>query len=201
MISTFTAFFDANVFYGARLRSLILHLAQTKMFRARWSEAVHDEWIGNLVRNRPDLTPASLERTRRLMDAAVLDALVTGYEALIPGLNLPDPDDRHVLAAAILGRASCIVTFNLQDFPAASLAPFGLHAVHPDEFLLDVGSIDPAAFADAVAADLEHYRSPPLDLPDYVAALRKAGVPQAAAQIQALGLLLSAGRGAAGDEA
>jgi len=73
MISTFTAFFDANVFYGARLRSLILHLAQTKIFRARWSEHIHDEWIRNLLANRPDLTAASLERTRHLMDEAVLD--------------------------------------------------------------------------------------------------------------------------------
>ena len=62
MISTFTAFFDANVFYGARLRSLVLTLAQTKMFRARWSEHVHDEWMRTLLRNRPQLTMASSKR-------------------------------------------------------------------------------------------------------------------------------------------
>ncbi|MBX6741377.1 MAG: PIN domain-containing protein [Acetobacteraceae bacterium] len=109
-MSTFTAFFDANVFYGARLRSLILHLAQTKLFRARWSDAVHEEWVRNLLKNRPDLKAEDLAKTRQMMDAAVLDALVTGYEPLIAAMNLPDPEDRHVLAAAVVCRASCIVS-------------------------------------------------------------------------------------------
>ena len=190
MISTFTAFFDANVFYGARLRSLILFLAQTKLFRARWSDRVHDEWIRNLLEKRPSLQRADLMRTRQLMDAAVLDALVTGYEPLINAMDLPDPDDRHVLAAAVVCKASCIVTFNISDFPEESLAPYGLHAVHPDDFLRDVESVDPAAFADAVWRDLDHYRAPPLDLPEYVVALRKAGVPRIAEQISKLAPIL-----------
>lgn len=190
MILSFTAFFDANVFYGARLRSLILFLAQTKLFRARWSNAVHDEWIGNLLHNRPDLTREALARTRRLMDEAVLDGLVVGYETLIPGLELPDPGDRHILAAAIVAKASCIVTFNLEDFPAGQLGPYGLHAVHPDEFLLDVQSIDPVAFATAVRADLSHYQQPSLGLADYVAALTRAGVPRIAAEIASLAIIL-----------
>ncbi len=190
MISTFTAFFDANVFYGARLRSLILFLAQTKLFRARWSDRVHDEWIRNLLEKRPSLQRADLMRTRQLMDAAVLDALVTGYEPLINAMDLPDPDDRHVLAAAVVCKASCIVTFNILDFPEESLMPYGLHAVHPDDFLRDVESVDPAAFADAVWEDLDHYRAPPLDLPEYVVALRKAGVPRIAEQISKLAPIL-----------
>ena len=190
MISTFTAFFDANVFYGARLRSLILFLAQTKFFRARWSDRVHDEWIRNLLEKRPSLQRADLMRTRQLMDAAVLDALVTGYEPLINAMDLPDPDDRHVLAAAVVCKASCIVTFYISDFPEESLAPYGLHAVHPDDFLRDVESVDPAAFADAVWQDLDHYRAPPLDLPEYVVALRKAGVPRIAEQISKLAPIL-----------
>ena len=190
MISTFTAFFDANVFYGARLRSHILFLAQTKLFRARWSDRVHDEWIRNLLEKRPSLQRADLMRTRQLMDAAVLDALVTGYEPLINAMDLPDPDDRHVLAAAVVCKASCIVTFNISDFPEESLAPYGLHAVHPDDFLRDVESVDPAAFADAVWQDLDHYRAPPLDLPEYVVALRKAGVPRIAEQISKLAPIL-----------
>jgi len=190
VISTFTAFFDANVFYGARLRSLILFLAQTKLFRARWSDRVHDEWIRNLLEKRPSLQRADLMRTRQLMDAAVLDALVTCYEPLINAMDLPDPDDRHVLAAAVVCKASCIVTFNISDFPEESLAPYGLHAVHPDDFLRDVESVDPAAFADAVWQDLDHYRAPPLDLPEYVVALRKAGVPRIAEQISKLAPIL-----------
>jgi predicted nucleic acid-binding protein len=123
MISTFTAFFDANVLFGARLRSIVLTLAQTGLFRARWSEDVHREWMAAVVTKRPDLTLESLERTRRAMDAAVEDCLVTDYATLIEGLTLPDPDDRHVLAAAIAARASVIVTFNGDDFPAEALNP------------------------------------------------------------------------------
>jgi predicted nucleic acid-binding protein len=190
VISTFTAFFDANVFYGARLRSLVLTLAQTKMFRARWSEHVHDEWMRTLLRNRPQLTMASLEKTRRAMDASVLDCLVEGYTPVIETLSLPDPDDRHILAAAIVCRASCIVTFNLADFPQETLRPFGLHAVHPDDFLLDTESIDPAAYAAAVREDYQHYKSPPLTFDSYVGSLRAAGVPATAAQLLKLSVIL-----------
>lgn len=97
------AFLDANVLYPSELRSFLMYLALTGLFRARWSNAVHEEWISNLLKNRPDLTRQKLERTRQLMDKATLDALVEDYEDLIPGLSLPDENDRHVLAAAIRG--------------------------------------------------------------------------------------------------
>jgi PIN domain len=72
------------------------------------------------------------------MNAHVRDCLVTGYEDLIPALDLPDPDDRHVLAAAIRGRADVIVTCNLADFQADQLAHYGIEARHPDDFLLSL---------------------------------------------------------------
>jgi hypothetical protein len=78
---------------------------------------------------RPDLKPESLARTRELMRIAVPDCLVTGHEHLIDGLDLPDRDDRHVLAAAIHAGAQTIVTANLKDFPSVALAPYGLEAV------------------------------------------------------------------------
>ena len=190
MISTFTAFFDANVFYGTWLRSLIMQLAQTKMFRARWSAEIHNEWIRNLLQKRPDLDRNAIENISRLMDRAVLDALVIGYEPLIPALNLPDANDRHVLAAAITCRASCIVTFNLADFPLSVLEPFGLHAVHPDKFLLDVESLSPSEFASAVKDDLGHYIAPPKSVAEYADALRRAGIPQTAAHIEKLSVML-----------
>src|ERR1019366_8945359 len=102
-------FYDANVLYPAELRNLPMHLAMTGRFRARWSDGVHEEWITALLRNRPDLSRAKLDRTRMLMDKHAADALVTGYEDLIEGLQLPDLDERHVLAAAIRGRADGIV--------------------------------------------------------------------------------------------
>lgn len=122
----FTALYDACVLYPAPLRDLLLQLALTDRFRAKWTNAIHDEWIRNVLEQRPDLTAAQLQRTRELMDLHVRDCLVDGYEPLIAGLNLPDPNDRHVLAAAIHARADVIVTFNLGDFPAAVLKPTDL---------------------------------------------------------------------------
>ena len=115
----FIVFYDANVLYPAQLRNLLMHLALIGVFRAKWSAEVHEEWIRNLLINRADLTRTKLERTRQLMDKAAPDALVRGYEHLIPGLALPDPNDRHVLAAAIRAGASVIVTCNLADFSAS----------------------------------------------------------------------------------
>lgn len=102
----FTALYDACVLFPAPVRDLLLHLAVTDQFRARWTDAIHEEWIRAVLNSRPDLSRKRLERTRRSMDAHVRDALITDFEDLIPTLTLPDPDDRHVLAAAIRGRAA-----------------------------------------------------------------------------------------------
>jgi hypothetical protein len=120
-MATFAAFYDANVLYPAELRNFLMHLAMTGLFRAKWSAEVHEEWIRNLLISRPELTRMQLERTRDLMDKHALDALVTGYEDLIPGVQLPDPGDRHVLAVAIRGRAD--VTEHRQGRHAVPLQP------------------------------------------------------------------------------
>ena len=80
-MAAFTAFYDANVLYPAELRNLLMHLALTGLFRAKWSAGVHEEWISSLLEKRPDLTRDKLNRTRALMDKYAVDALVTGYEA------------------------------------------------------------------------------------------------------------------------
>ena len=104
-------------------------------FALKWSDAVQDEWITNLLENRPELTRERLERTRDLMNIAVPDANVSDYEDLIAGLMLPDQDDRHVLAAAIASECDAIVTFNLKDFPVEYLAKFNIELLHPDDFV------------------------------------------------------------------
>src|SRR5437016_6183223 len=96
-----TAIYDANILYPAPLRDLFIRLAQAGLVQAKWTEQIHDEWFRNVVADNPRVSPERLERTRRLMNEAIRDCLVEGYEALIPGLTLPDPDDRHVLAAAL----------------------------------------------------------------------------------------------------
>jgi len=113
--SPFTAVYDACVLYPAPLRDFLMWLGLSGRFRARWSAQIPDEWKRNLLINRPDLTNAQLDRTSALMDLANPDGLVTGHEALIAGLTLPDAADRHVLAAAIRCNASVIVTFNERE--------------------------------------------------------------------------------------
>ncbi len=103
---------DACVLYPAPLRDLLLSLAAAGIYRAKWSQRIHDEWTGNLLGNRPDLDPGRLKVTCTRMNIAVPDSMVTGYEDVIESLNLPDPDDRHVLAVAIRSDADTIVTFN-----------------------------------------------------------------------------------------
>src|SRR5882672_11178351 len=94
-----------------------MQLAKQDVFQARWSDDIHEEWIRSVLEDRSDLTAAQLARTRALMDKHLCDARVIGYAELLPTLTLPDPGDRHVLAAAIVGGATVIITFNLKDFP------------------------------------------------------------------------------------
>jgi len=128
--SNFTVVFDACVLYPSILRDLLVTLAKAGLFRAKWTDDIHDEWIRSPLINRPDLSPEILNRTRRLMDSAVLDALIdpARYRPLISSFILPDPGDRHVLAAAVASQAEMIVTFNLKDFPESALAPHGVTA-------------------------------------------------------------------------
>jgi hypothetical protein len=164
-----------------------MHLALTGLFRARWSAAVHEEWISALLRRRPDLSRQKLERTRRLMDEHAEDALVTGYESLIEGLQLPDPNDRHVLAAAICGRASVIVTSNLRDFPGEILEPFGLEAQNPDEFVLHLLNLAPSTVAAAARDHRASLRNPPKTTEEYLTALEAQGLAQSAAALRESG--------------
>jgi len=142
-VANFIALYDACVLYPAPLRDLLMHLAMTDLYRAKWTNEIHDEWMRNVLANRPDLIRTQLERTRELMNSNVRECLVDGYEKLIPALTLPDPNDRHVLAAAIRSSSSVIVTFNLKDFPAKILKEFGIEAQHPDDFLMHLLDLAP----------------------------------------------------------
>ncbi|WP_288502156.1 PIN domain-containing protein [uncultured Pseudomonas sp.] len=148
--SPFTVIYDACVLYSAPLRDLLMHLALTGAYRARWSEQIHDEWTRNVLRNRPDVSEIQLYRTVGLMNRAIPDSLVNDYEPLVQGLDLPDEGDRHVLAAAIKCGASVIVTYNLKDFPAEILKRFEIEALHPNVFLSDIWDLDQAAVLKAV---------------------------------------------------
>lgn len=172
------ALLDANVLYPAGVRDILLRLADRGLFRPLWTAQIHDEWIRNLLSDRPELTADKLQRTRSTMDEHFPEALVSSYESLIPGLDLPDPRDRHVLAAAIRAPADVIVTRNLRDFPAHRLTPHGLEAQHPDEFIL--GLLD-ARHGEVLAAVRDHrtaLRNPPRSPEEHLAALESGGLVQ-----------------------
>ena len=178
--SPFTVIYDACVLYPAPLRDFLMWLALSGRFRARWSAQIHEEWKRNLLKNRSDITPEQLDRTSALMDRAIPDALVTGHDVLVPGLNLPDADDRHVLAAAIRCNASVIVTFNERDFPESVLAPFGIEAQHPDEFAENLFDLDPAAVVAAAQRQRAQLKNPALTTDAYLDVLRRQGLVQTA---------------------
>ncbi len=164
-----------------------MHLAVSGLFRAKWSADVHEEWISALLEKRSDLTREKLERTRVLMDRHAADALVTGYEDLIPGLELPDPDDRHVLAAAIRGQADMIVTMNLRDFPADVVGSFGIEAQHPDEFVLRLFDLAPGAVVAAAETHRLSLKNPPRTVIEYLETLERQGLTQTAAALREYG--------------
>lgn len=185
-MSNFTALFDACVLYPAPLRDLLLRLAATDLFRARWTDRIHDEWIENLLENRKDLTADRLKRTRTLMNDSVPNCLVTGYEGLIDTLELPDPDDRHVLAAAIRCQAGVIVTFNLKDFPQEALDPYGLEAQHPDQFVLHLIDLNRSAVAGAAKAHRGALKNPPLTPEEFLEKLLGLGLAGTIGELQTM---------------
>ena len=176
--SPFTAIFDACVLYPAPLRDFLMWLGLSGKFRARWSRDIHEEWKRNLLLNRPDLARSQVDRTSNLMDSAIPGGLVEGYEDLIAGLTLPDPDDRHVLAAAIRCGASVIVTFNQRDFPTDVLASYGVESQHPDEFVENLFDLDAAAVVAAAQRQRAQLKNPPIDVDHYLEILFRQGLVQ-----------------------
>ena len=177
-MATFTAVYDACVLYPAPLRDFLMELALTDLFKARWTDDIHDEWMRNVLKNRPDLTLEKLTITKNLMNANVRDCLVRNYAAIIPGLQLPDPKDRHVLAAAIRCNADVIVTFNLKDFPEDYLAQYGVEAQHPDEFILHLLDLQPAVICQAAEQVRSRLKNPPNTPDEYLETLLRQGLPQ-----------------------
>jgi hypothetical protein len=162
---------------------LLMETARAGAFRARWTAQIHDEWSRNLLNNRPDLDADRIRRRREAMDAAIHDAAITGYMDLIEGLTLPDPEDRHVLAAAIVGGADVIVTLNLKHFPAESLEPYGIEAQHPDTFLVHQRGLDEGRFLQCVRRCRRRMKNPEKTADEYLVGLRKAGLAMLAAEL------------------
>jgi PIN domain len=176
----YTAVLDACVLYPAPVRDLLLSLAHQGLYHARWTTTINDEWIRNVVRNRPDLDATRLRNTAELMEKAIPDAMISGYERFIPTIELPDQDDRHVVAAALVGHADAIVTFNLKDFPPDVLTPLRLEAQHPDDFVVNQLHLNLTEALKAIKAMRARLERPSQTAAQLLATLGKCGMPQTA---------------------
>jgi len=178
------ALLDANVLYPAALRDVLVTLGAFNAYAPRWTSQIHEEWIRNIVLNRPDANRTRLEDTRRLMDAHIPNALVEGFEARIETLSLPDPDDRHVLAAAIEAGAQILVTFNRKDFPRVEMDKWNIQVQSPDEFTCALFALNSQLVIAAMQDQRARLKNPPLSAQQFVGNLRLQRLPQFAALLK-----------------
>ncbi len=170
------ALLDANVLYSAPLRDYLLHLASLGVYSPTWTDAIQDEWIRNLLKARPDLNKPALTATQQSMDKAFPGDNIVGYESIVDSISLPDPNDRHVLAAAIKGEAQVIITANLKDFPNDVLALLGIQATHPDDFVSACIDRDKQKAIKALKNQLKALKKPPLPLEMVLRNLERTGL-------------------------
>ncbi len=170
------AVYDACVLYPFHLRNILIQCAFDGLVEARWTDDIHDEWMRNLAANTPALPIERLIATRDRMKAVLPEADVADYRPLVASLKLPDPDDRHVLAAAIAGKASVIVTWNLKDFPARHLLPHGVTSQSPDDFLTDLHAAFPDALISSVKSARHNLRKTTPSVEAFVDALQQGGL-------------------------
>lgn len=172
---TFTVLFDACVFYPAPLRDFLMRLSMTGLFAAKWTNHIHEEWMQNVLKTRPELK-VKLKRTRDLMNVAIPDCLVNNYESLIADLDLPDENDKHVLAAAVKCGAQAIVTFNLKDFPNEVLGFYGMEAMHPDQFVIHQMSLHQGIVIATAKTHRASLQNPPKTGTQYLEILTRQGL-------------------------
>jgi predicted nucleic acid-binding protein len=174
----FTCVLDANVIYPIEIRDLLLWFAHFNLFTPKWSQGIFEEWIS--VMKRKGVESSEIERRVKNVNQAFPDALVENYESLIEGLQLPDPKDRHVLAAAIKTNANIIVTNNLSDFPEDYLASYGLSAKGADDFITDTIDLNQHRALEAFRRLVSIKRKPPLNEYEVLSRYRKLGLANAA---------------------
>lgn len=179
-MARYTVILDACVLVPVSLADTLLRIAEKGLYRPLWSDRILTEAREAIAGIHPD---ADTGKRFADMQEAFGDALVVGWEGLLAGISLPDPDDCHVVAAGILGGAQAIVTANLTDFPAAALGPLGLQAIHPDDFLLDQLDLSPPTILQVIREQAQHTRRPPLTSQDLATVLSRAGVPRFAHEL------------------
>jgi len=187
----YTALLDACVLFPIAVADALMSLATAGLFAAKWTTKIEEEWIKSLEDWRPELK-GKLEDRRRLMREAVADWEVplAGWQPLVACINLPDPNDHHVLAAAIAGHADCIVTSNLKDFPIAAVQPFGIEILHPDDFIIRQWDLDELVTVAAFKRMRARRKQPAATAEDFAQAMERNGLVAAAARLRVAGELI-----------
>ncbi|PHQ95355.1 MAG: PIN domain-containing protein [Marinosulfonomonas sp.] len=180
----FVVILDANVLYPFRTRDVLFSFALAGLFRARFTNEILDEWTRNLIRNKPQLED-SVRQQEAAIRAAFDECLVTGYAPLIPGLTLPDENDRHVLAAAIKCSAQIIVTENHKDFPPDTLEAYGVETLGADDFLANTYDLFPKSGVRVLKQVRRRYDNPTFTRSEFLMDLIKNGLPKLAALARA----------------
>ena len=151
---------DACVLYPAPIRDILLSFAAEDLFEPRWSDIIQDEWSRNLLKNRKDLKKEQLSQTTLAMNLAFPNSNVENFEDLIISIDLPDKDDRHVLACAIKCNADFIVTFNIKDFPEEVLSKYKIGQQNPDELISNLIDINPKLSCKAFKKMVKRLKNP-----------------------------------------
>ncbi|MBU6220682.1 MAG: PIN domain-containing protein [Bacteroidetes bacterium] len=172
----FTIVLDACVLYPAPIRDVLLSLAAEGLFVVKWSDIIQNEWLRNLLANRPDLKKEQLFQTIKAMNLAFPDANVENFEVFISGVNIRDKDDRHVVACAIRCNADLIVTFNIKDFSTKELAKFGIEIQNPDELISNLIDINPKLVYKAISKMVKRLKNPKKTMDEVLTILEKCGL-------------------------
>lgn len=173
-MARFSAVLDACVLVPIAQADTLLSLADAGLYRPLWSDRILEETIRALETIHPDMKESRAARHRAaVMNEAFDDACVEGWEELLSAINLPDENDRHVVAAAIQGRADLIVTANLKDFPTDVLGRFNLEVQHPDEFFVNQLDLGPAEVMRSLQVQAAATRNPALTVADILASLER----------------------------
>lgn len=183
LVGRYSALMDANVLHPAFLRGAMLWFASERLFRPVWSADILVEWRRSLKRRHSDISEEKLDQLQAMMCDQFPDAIVEGYQLIASVLDLPDPDDRHVLAAAIVGKCQGIITANLKHFPADKVAPYQMEVIHPDDFIVNIIDIDRTK---ALTACRHHRAAMTVSKPsqeEYLERFKIAGLVQAHARL------------------
>lgn len=178
----YTAILDANVLYPRFARDMLLSLAHADLYNAKWTADIEREWTSSLRKHRPD-SAEKIAETAATMCRAIPDCMVTGYEHLIDSLTLPDANDRHVLAAAIVGHADAIVTWNTKHFPRAALEPHHIELQTPDEFVVNQITLNKISALSAIKKMRERWQHPLMTSADLIELFARRQMPVTAAHL------------------